>query len=264
MDETVRVRRAPPPFRRVAVRRVERLSPRLARVTLSGAELAGWSVDEPAASVRLLLPTPGETELVRADVAGQRVPPPGRAAGDDPDAHPATVRRHCARARRRHRPPRRRRRRRLGRPRRPRRRGRDLRSRSGLHDRPRRAGLRARRRRDGDPRDQPAARAPARRGTGRGLRRGRRPRRADPDAGLLPRHRSLARSAARCRSRRRPGGRGQRRRHPDGLAGCGRPARRRRCSASAVTSSRSGAGPARAAVVRGYWKHGRAGGDAAT
>jgi NADPH-dependent ferric siderophore reductase len=64
MDETIRVRREPPPFRRVAVRRVERLSPRLARVTLSGAELAGWSVDEPAASVRLLLPTPGETALV--------------------------------------------------------------------------------------------------------------------------------------------------------------------------------------------------------
>jgi NADPH-dependent ferric siderophore reductase len=64
MDETVRARRAPPPFRRVAVRRVESLSPRLARVTLSGPELAGWSADEPAASVRVLLPTPGETALV--------------------------------------------------------------------------------------------------------------------------------------------------------------------------------------------------------
>lgn len=81
MDETVRVRRAPPPFRRVAVRRVERLSPRLARVTLSGAELAGWSVDEPAASVRLLLPTPGENELVMPTWQGNEfLLPDGRRA----------------------------------------------------------------------------------------------------------------------------------------------------------------------------------------
>ena len=81
MDETVRVRRAPPPFRRVAVRRVERLSPRLARVTLAGAELAGWSVEEPAASVRLLLPTPGETELVMPTWQGNEfLLPDGRRA----------------------------------------------------------------------------------------------------------------------------------------------------------------------------------------
>ena len=60
----MRVRREPPAFRRVAVRRVEPLSPRLYRVTFFGAELAGWSSDEPAASVRLLLPTPGANELV--------------------------------------------------------------------------------------------------------------------------------------------------------------------------------------------------------
>ena len=63
-NETMRIRREPPPFRRVVVRRVESLSPRLSRVTLSGAELAGWSSDEPAASVRLLLPAPGTNELV--------------------------------------------------------------------------------------------------------------------------------------------------------------------------------------------------------
>jgi NADPH-dependent ferric siderophore reductase len=64
MGETPRVRRAPPPFRRVTVRRVEGLSPRLVRVTLAGPELSGWSADEPAASVRLLLPTPGDDQLV--------------------------------------------------------------------------------------------------------------------------------------------------------------------------------------------------------
>ena len=41
--------------------------------------------------------------------------------------------------------------------------------------------------------------------------------------------------------------------------GCGRPARRRRCSASGATSSRPSACRARSARVRGYWKHGRAG-----
>jgi NADPH-dependent ferric siderophore reductase len=36
----------------------------MVRVTFSGAELGGLSVDRPAASVRLLLPSPGTTELV--------------------------------------------------------------------------------------------------------------------------------------------------------------------------------------------------------
>lgn len=49
------LRRPPPPFRRAHVERVKRLSPRLVRVTLGGSELAGLTVDEPAASVRLLL-----------------------------------------------------------------------------------------------------------------------------------------------------------------------------------------------------------------
>ncbi len=57
------VRREPPAFRQVEVRRTEALTPRLLRVTLTGPELAGFAVQEPAASVRLLLPPPGETEL---------------------------------------------------------------------------------------------------------------------------------------------------------------------------------------------------------
>jgi NADPH-dependent ferric siderophore reductase len=60
----VRARREPPRFRRAEVSRVERLSARLARVTLAGPDLEGLIVEDPAASVRLLLPLPGNHELV--------------------------------------------------------------------------------------------------------------------------------------------------------------------------------------------------------
>jgi NADPH-dependent ferric siderophore reductase len=52
------IRREPPRFRQATVRRAEPLSPRLQRVTLAGDDLVGFSFDEPAASVRLLLPSP--------------------------------------------------------------------------------------------------------------------------------------------------------------------------------------------------------------
>jgi NADPH-dependent ferric siderophore reductase len=61
---TVRSRREPPRFRRVAVRRVERLTARMIRVTLGGPDLEGLTVEQPAASVRLLFPSPGARELV--------------------------------------------------------------------------------------------------------------------------------------------------------------------------------------------------------
>lgn len=61
---TLRVRRQPPAFRRVVVVRVEFLTPYLARVTFTGRDLEGFSVDQPAASVRLLLPAPEEHTLV--------------------------------------------------------------------------------------------------------------------------------------------------------------------------------------------------------
>ena len=54
-----RVRREPPRFRRVEVLRVERASPRLVRVAFVGSDLDGLTVDDPAASVRLLLPSSG-------------------------------------------------------------------------------------------------------------------------------------------------------------------------------------------------------------
>lgn len=55
-----RVRRQPPPFRRVEVRSIERRTPWLTRVTLGGPELVGFGPVEPAASVRLLLARPGQ------------------------------------------------------------------------------------------------------------------------------------------------------------------------------------------------------------
>lgn len=58
-----RLRREPPRFRRVRVRRTESVTPRLVRVTLGGEELTGLTIDEPAASVRLLLPAPGSDAL---------------------------------------------------------------------------------------------------------------------------------------------------------------------------------------------------------
>lgn len=61
---TARIRREPPRFRPVAVRKVEQLTPRMVGVTFGGAELEGLTVDQPAASVRLLLPSPGTKELV--------------------------------------------------------------------------------------------------------------------------------------------------------------------------------------------------------
>jgi len=64
VSATRRLRREPPAFRPVEVRRVERVSPRLVRVTLSGPELKGFTVEQPAASVRVLLPSSGATDLV--------------------------------------------------------------------------------------------------------------------------------------------------------------------------------------------------------
>jgi NADPH-dependent ferric siderophore reductase len=61
---TIRLRREPPRFRSVVVRTTERLSPWLVRITLAGPDLEGFAVDQPAASVRLLLPSPGSDGLV--------------------------------------------------------------------------------------------------------------------------------------------------------------------------------------------------------
>lgn len=59
-----RTRRPPPPFRVLNLGRVVPLTPHMVRVTLAGPELTGFPVPEPAASVRLLIPSSGHSELV--------------------------------------------------------------------------------------------------------------------------------------------------------------------------------------------------------
>jgi len=58
VTEPVRTRRPPPPWRPVEVVASQRLTPRLMRVTLAG-DLAGIVPEQPAASIRLLIPRPG-------------------------------------------------------------------------------------------------------------------------------------------------------------------------------------------------------------
>lgn len=57
-------RREPSRFRRVEVTRRAARTPHLLRLTLAGPELEGFDPGLPAASVRLLVPSPGATELV--------------------------------------------------------------------------------------------------------------------------------------------------------------------------------------------------------
>lgn len=57
------IRREPPPFRKARVESVDWVTPRLVRMTLAGPDLAGFAVTEPAASVRLLTPSPGAARL---------------------------------------------------------------------------------------------------------------------------------------------------------------------------------------------------------
>ena len=69
-DRSTRGRREPPRFRNVEVRAVEHVGPRLIRLTVGGDDLAGLTVEQPAASVRLLLPSPGAQELVMPEWNG--------------------------------------------------------------------------------------------------------------------------------------------------------------------------------------------------
>lgn len=62
-SERTRIRSEPPPFRESVVVSNDRVTSRLARIRLAGPELSALTIDEPAASVRLLVPTPGDDEL---------------------------------------------------------------------------------------------------------------------------------------------------------------------------------------------------------
>lgn len=73
----LRVRREPPPFRRVAVRAITDLTTLMRRVVFSGPELEGFKLDEPAASVRLLLPPAGADTVVIPTWTGNQFELPG-------------------------------------------------------------------------------------------------------------------------------------------------------------------------------------------
>ncbi|MGI9584018.1 MAG: siderophore-interacting protein [Acidimicrobiia bacterium] len=60
---TGRVRKEPPPFRRASVVATESVSPWMTRVVVSGKQLEGFSIESPASSVRLLLPTETDLEI---------------------------------------------------------------------------------------------------------------------------------------------------------------------------------------------------------
>lgn len=59
-----RTRREPPQFRQIVLCRVEHLTPRMVRASFAGPDLEGFTVEHPAASVRLLIPTPDAQGLI--------------------------------------------------------------------------------------------------------------------------------------------------------------------------------------------------------
>ena len=71
-ERAATTRQEPPPFRRVVVRSIEQRSPRMRRIVLGGPELQGLEIEEPAASVRLLLRPPGEDAIVLPEWKGNQ------------------------------------------------------------------------------------------------------------------------------------------------------------------------------------------------
>ncbi|MGV8803714.1 MAG: siderophore-interacting protein [Polaromonas sp.] len=69
LQPTPRKRRPP---RRVEVSRVQVLSPAMRRITLTGAELQGFEVSDPASYLKLIFPEPGQTEPDRPLPDGPR------------------------------------------------------------------------------------------------------------------------------------------------------------------------------------------------
>jgi NADPH-dependent ferric siderophore reductase len=63
-EEPTTQRRPRPPIRTVRVRRIQRLSPRMLRVTVAGPELAGFPAAEqgPASHIKVFLPAPGQDQ----------------------------------------------------------------------------------------------------------------------------------------------------------------------------------------------------------
>jgi len=76
-----RLRREPPRFRIVSLLRREPITPRLVRCTFGGDDLVGFPQPDPAASVRVLFPAPGTTELVMPEWNGNEFLMPGSGGG---------------------------------------------------------------------------------------------------------------------------------------------------------------------------------------
>lgn len=70
-------RREPPQLRPVTVAAIRYMSPYMARVTVAGPELSGFELREPAASIRLLVPSSGTSHLVIPEWNGNEFLLPG-------------------------------------------------------------------------------------------------------------------------------------------------------------------------------------------
>jgi NADPH-dependent ferric siderophore reductase len=68
-------------LRIVSLLRREPITPRLVRCTFGGDDLAGFATPDPAASVRVLFPEPGTTELVMPEWNGNEFLLPGSGSG---------------------------------------------------------------------------------------------------------------------------------------------------------------------------------------
>jgi len=76
-----RLRREPPRFRIVALLRREPITPRLVRCTFGGDDLEGFPTPDPAASVRVLFPRLGTTDIVMPEWNGNEFLLPGSDGG---------------------------------------------------------------------------------------------------------------------------------------------------------------------------------------
>ena len=66
-ERTQQPQRPRPRFRSLEVRRVERLNPKLIRITLAGDELAGFEAPAPTQHLKLIIPEPGQTRPTLPD-----------------------------------------------------------------------------------------------------------------------------------------------------------------------------------------------------
>lgn len=80
-----------PRFRTLEVRRVERLTPRMVRITLGGAELDGFDVPSPTQHVKLIVPEPGQSHPILPDPNAPRGAP--GSGGVRPTMRTFTIRR---------------------------------------------------------------------------------------------------------------------------------------------------------------------------